>query len=171
MTFRFVLSLQFFFVCLPLSSSKNSSKLDDDEKKNNKNTDAKKVRSFITHQKIQSKKHESKKKYLSVVIFLFRFRSLSFLFASSSKVIHSYCVLCAQQRYHSKRENDLLSSSSASFVTRRDNNNNNSNAHVFVCSKIWKKTNTKNNNNNIDNNIFKSNKKRFNRLGRTERPV
>jgi len=34
MTFRFVLS-QFFFVCLPLSSSKNSITLDDDEKKNN----------------------------------------------------------------------------------------------------------------------------------------
>lgn len=125
----------------------------------------KKVCSFITNQKISH--DESKKKYLSVVIFLFR--SLSFLFASSSKVIHSYSVLCTQQRYHSKRENDLLSSSSASFVTRRDNNNNNSNAHFFVCSKIWKKTNTKNN--NIDNNIFKSNKKRFNRLGRTERPV
>ena len=99
-----------------------------------------------------------------VVIFLFR--TISLFSLSSAKGIHTtlYSV-STNKRYH--KRDDLLSSSSASFVTRRDNNNNNI-SYFFVYSKIWKKTNTKNN--NIDNNI-KSNKKRFNRLGRTKRPV
>ena len=136
----------------------------------------KKVCSFSSvHHKAQIKKSShamSQKKisvcrHLSFPISLFPFRVVV---KSNTLVL---CSLHSTKISHSKRENDLLSSSSASFVTRRDNNNNNSNnAHFFVCSKIWKKTNTKNNNNNnIDNNIFKSNKKRFNRLGRTERPV
>jgi len=78
MTFRFVLSLQFFFVCLPLSSSKNSSKLDDDEKKNNKNTDKE---SSFTNQKIQSKKNMSQKKNICLSSSFFSDSDLSLSFS------------------------------------------------------------------------------------------